>query len=1355
MCVKKSSLILVVACFLSLPALADSPLDSKQPDNIGAPPKIPASDPLKKEWVDSSLQSNRDSEGKYRINYAYKIVSEYNKGKAISAPTNPRYSSSLYQTFRMNPTSAEKEYQSGLKQGLYDARVFDRPEDWNPEEGIVGKLAKSALRGAAKVTVGAVTTKVAGPVAGKAAAEGTGAAFDYGVDALRETQQDVLIERNKKGLSAEINSTNAELRKKLEYLYDSGLDDATIRDHVVNPTFYPQTNENIGESPEMALRRERASLEQEQKKVIEEARTATDPELKTNHERLIRSIDDRIKLAKMKERDLKNREQGRALNAEEKAAIDKEKKDIVRKMAEDLEANLTKKMEGHAQSEKKSREDERIAREQRELDERIQDNILHGVRSGAFLLEGSDDPDVRKLGRTVKVLANELPRLISALKDVAGAIGGGVAAGASSGSVAGPYGAAIGAVIGLVVGIVSAVSDEAPNPMAMIYEKIVKLEQAIEELRKEMHGRFDRIEAMLTRVYADLMRESVYLGRVLGDQGQELRAIEQKLAIIEERQHNDRYGLKQSLEAISLQIDDFQCADWFPDHNVNNIGQDLPHMPREKFIACMDTLFKCATKVAANQVHAGDLPSNSLTAEADATKLALEMGMDKSINSILSLAGKWGFSIPDEVKSGSGKLVNPALYGNCINSYVGLAYMYPDLFSRYYQDDNGRSRHVEKMLAVGMAAESALSSLRWGIDANSKDAQIKPNVGPFREQVREYVHAIRSTNAQLSERRAKTLKNTLMGSDRRLVGYDPLLGPDQEQPTGEVPYKPNNARLCKEVKMDEKQGGYSDLFDVFKLHASGWTYTRFRNGARFGKVIPLVVSPTRPENHGTWRSADPEAQWYQGGINYGFLPHLSASREPSNKLWGDLSVLTKRDLSLDGFNEIVNHAPDLNYAKSGFDKDNNFELPTSITKLLPNAFVAASNLGLGQIEYCYEGVQIGEFPEAKEVYPPEQGAFTYPGNYKDYPKLKEVVDGGFFNVQKGQARPRKKWNHTVLRANFIPNGTSVEIPIFRKDIYLKPAEGFKNISAEDLGAVDYWNRVYSYLGGVFPVDLRALRASEDGKQGPSRIEEREQELLSKEVREAALKQVRELVVKDGFRERKLSEQLDNDVRIGVIQDGNNGHGQKGADHKGARDMDFKRNQLQALIMTAWPHEWKEDPLLQYLFSNQASHQSLPNTEGLASLYRKQVPSQYAESGLPEPGILEPSLGGLPANGDLLLADLRDYGRIRDLFNQQAIKLVAEDLKIPAKFLERVIDADRLNRFDAESLLALQLLVLHDKLFGHLLTPEISQRVTSSLSSALHQLLIFQGISESKGTNEVPDATRNKTAPNHTDQRSIK
>lgn len=158
-----------------------------------------------------------------------------------------------------------------------------------------------------------------------------------------------------------------------------------------------------------------------------------------------------------------------------------------------------------------------------------------------------------------------------------------------------------GNVLGAVMNVVSLFGDSEPTPEELILAEIGKLRQQVEQLRQEMHSRFDRIDQELNAIYSSMHDRfnqiDLQLGKINGnvlEVQHALLAIELKLSRIEHNNYEflDALGRRPLLEAINGGLG-----------YAERTGSPMPYQP--DFVGFENVLHSWATVHSFDPLNAG------------------------------------------------------------------------------------------------------------------------------------------------------------------------------------------------------------------------------------------------------------------------------------------------------------------------------------------------------------------------------------------------------------------------------------------------------------------------------------------------------------------------------------------------------------------------------------------------------------------------------------------------------------------------------------------------------------------------------------------------------------------------------
>jgi hypothetical protein len=158
-----------------------------------------------------------------------------------------------------------------------------------------------------------------------------------------------------------------------------------------------------------------------------------------------------------------------------------------------------------------------------------------------------------------------------------------------------------GNVLSAVMNVVSLFGESKPTPEEMILQEIGKLRQQVDQLRQEMHSRFDRIDQQLNIIYSSMHDRfnqiDIQLGKINGDileVQQGLLSIDLKLSRIEHNNYEflDALGRRPLLEAINGGLG-----------YAERTGSPMPYQP--DFVDFENVLHSWATVHAFDPINAG------------------------------------------------------------------------------------------------------------------------------------------------------------------------------------------------------------------------------------------------------------------------------------------------------------------------------------------------------------------------------------------------------------------------------------------------------------------------------------------------------------------------------------------------------------------------------------------------------------------------------------------------------------------------------------------------------------------------------------------------------------------------------
>lgn len=180
--------------------------------------------------------------------------------------------------------------------------------------------------------------------------------------------------------------------------------------------------------------------------------------------------------------------------------------------------------------------------------------ILDGSRSGVYVLStlaGFIDP---KVGHVIDVVGNTAIKIVESINRYAEVLASGV------GTLAQGMGAAVltGNLLGAALGLFSLFGSSGPSPYEIIFDQLGKLSEQIDQLGKQMHERFDRVDQSLNVIYETLVSgiqgvqyNLQQLDEKLNQIGETTQQIQQQIALIRNQLTDIQGGLSRIQDQLS------------------------------------------------------------------------------------------------------------------------------------------------------------------------------------------------------------------------------------------------------------------------------------------------------------------------------------------------------------------------------------------------------------------------------------------------------------------------------------------------------------------------------------------------------------------------------------------------------------------------------------------------------------------------------------------------------------------------------------------------------------------------------------------------------------------------------------
>ncbi|MFC8297876.1 hypothetical protein [Micromonospora orduensis] len=307
-----------------------------------------------------------------------------------------------------------------------------------------------------------------------------------------------------------------------------------------------------------------------------------------------------------------------------------------------------------------------------------------------------------------------------------------------------------GNVLGAVMTLAPLFLGSGPTEHELVMQEIGKLREQVGQLRTEMHDRFDRVEAMLTAIYDDVMsimqRMSTDLGGVIRD----LDAIKRQINGLETRVDQLSLSMQEALKKSAL-TDAEYVTNTFVGYKIRT-GRTLS-VPQ--YDETEGRLFTAATSISAGAPFVLT-PAEWSQPNLDPVRVLDEKSPYGAIDYLSYLARTWDPNYP-----ATSKVPHAGVWTMSARAFNALTLENPSLAGDMAGDDSfaGRIRRA------GQSIVDAGSRFSQPTSDGHRNALFTGLVDTYRGAV----------NAQSAEMRR--LRDMVTGG-----GYNPWYGPDQAPP---------------------------------------------------------------------------------------------------------------------------------------------------------------------------------------------------------------------------------------------------------------------------------------------------------------------------------------------------------------------------------------------------------------------------------------------------------------------------------------------------------------------------------------------------------------------------------------------
>ncbi|MEU1812645.1 hypothetical protein [Micromonospora aurantiaca (nom. illeg.)] len=308
-----------------------------------------------------------------------------------------------------------------------------------------------------------------------------------------------------------------------------------------------------------------------------------------------------------------------------------------------------------------------------------------------------------------------------------------------------------GNVLGAVMTLAPLFLGSGPSEHELVMQEIGKLREQVDELRTEMHDRFDRVEAILTAVYDDIMSVLHRMSTDLAGVVRDIDAIKRQINGLETRVDQLSLSMQEALKKSALNDTEFVINTY-----VGYTARTKRPLSVAQYDETEGRLFTTATSTAVGAPFVLT-PAEWSQPGVDPVRVLDEKSPYGAIDYLSYLARTWDPAYPATTK-----VPHAGVWTMSARAYTALALENPALAGDMTGDDSFAAR-VGRSGQVIVDAAGRFSSPTSDGHRNAL----------FTGLVDNYTSAV---NAQSTELRR--LRDTVTGG-----GYNPWYGPDQMPPT--------------------------------------------------------------------------------------------------------------------------------------------------------------------------------------------------------------------------------------------------------------------------------------------------------------------------------------------------------------------------------------------------------------------------------------------------------------------------------------------------------------------------------------------------------------------------------------------
>ena len=474
------------------------------------------------------------------------------------------------------------------------------------------------------------------------------------------------------------------------------------------------------------------------------------------------------------------------------------------------------------------------------------DQNLRGIAGGLEIVSGIANLIDPKIGRIVATVGQSVLTVGTSIATLAGL--GTAAAGMTGGlAVLGP----VGAIAGAVFAVINLFLNSGPSTDELILEAVKQLHESLNKFSKEVHERFDHLEAMIIAHHKFTGQYFEHLDKSMHKRFDHLLEVMGKFQEMNLQNFMDLKNVAGEIKAIALQLKgQIDTIELKIDQNFREIyatnynngrlytlqyHERFPYpqtMPTNELNQHYSTFADWAIKGVKNSLLTGSTANNDAKKVANVVK---NQGIDSQIQCLAAVAATL-----DPKLNKFGSLPNPFLWVNGVDTFLEFLFRLPEFKVResHRRDFQAIRETGANFQAFVKALQSSPEVYRKLIDAYQNGLKKVQDIIK-NKMVMDNLHRVKDNtlNWEVLPQRVNsvTLRNLEAESDKLLSEFQPFSGNLQEIVNSLAHFNDHSLEEFINVHVSHR----TDLYKIFKD----------RTGVLVDKTLSAIDVAVMPHSH--------------------------------------------------------------------------------------------------------------------------------------------------------------------------------------------------------------------------------------------------------------------------------------------------------------------------------------------------------------------------------------------------------------------------------------------------------------------------------------------------------------------------